>query len=133
MMLMMRICTRGLKQYRPRNYKLHEDDLVQVIRGVDKGKQGRIKTYMKKEELIIVDGVNLKKVRNIEDEIRTGDSDIPMKLVPKPFESCNVALVDPSNGKPCRVSVGYLEDGTKVRVSKKTGTIIYLPDQQKKW
>jgi large subunit ribosomal protein L24 len=37
-------------------------------------------------------------------------------------------LVDPSNGEPTKILHKYLEDGTKVRVSKKSGHIIPKPD-----
>lgn len=36
-------------------------------------------------------------------------------------------LVDPSTNKPTRVKIGYLEDGSKVRVGLETGTIIPMP------
>ncbi len=52
----------------------------------------------------------------------------------------NVSLIDPESGyiylffkftifnsKPCRVSIGYLADGKKVRISKKSGAIIEKP------
>lgn len=38
-----------------------------------------------------------------------------------------VNLVDPSTNKPTQVKLGYLEDGTQVRVSKSTGVIIPKP------
>lgn len=41
----------------------------------------------------------------------------------------NVALVDPTLNKPTRIRYGFLEDGTKVRISKKSGTIIPTPDR----
>ena len=41
-------------------------------------------------------------------------------------------LIDPELDEPTSVKVGFLEDGTKVRVSKKTGTIIPVPEVGKK-
>jgi large subunit ribosomal protein L24 len=40
----------------------------------------------------------------------------------------NVMLVDPTTGEPTKVARRFLEDGTKVRVSKKTGQVIEKPD-----
>merc|ERR1712232_551921 len=40
----------------------------------------------------------------------------------------NVNLVDPVTGLPTRVSKRYLEDGSKVRVSKRSGAVIPRPD-----
>ncbi len=41
----------------------------------------------------------------------------------------NVALIDPSTSEPTKIKYGYLEDGTSVRLSKKTSTIIPKPDR----
>ena len=38
-------------------------------------------------------------------------------------------MIDPSIDKPVKVGRKYLEDGTKVRVSKKTGTLIPFPER----
>jgi large subunit ribosomal protein L24 len=42
--------------------------------------------------------------------------------------NCN--LVDPVTGTGTRVGIGYLEDGTKIRVSKKSGSIIEKPSRE---
>ena len=41
----------------------------------------------------------------------------------------NVSLLDPESGKPTRIRYGFLEDGTKVRVAKKSGALIPKPDR----
>ncbi len=46
-----------------------------------------------------------------------------------PIHVSNVALIDPTLNKPTRIRYGFLEDGTKVRISKKSGTIIPKPDR----
>jgi len=38
-------------------------------------------------------------------------------------------LVDPSNNSPTKIKYGFLEDGSKVRISKKSGTLIPKPDR----
>jgi len=40
----------------------------------------------------------------------------------------NVNLVDPVTGLPTRVTRKLLEDGTKVRIAKKSGAIIPRPE-----
>ena len=37
-------------------------------------------------------------------------------------------LNDPSNGEPTKISRRYLEDGSKVRISKLTGNVVPKPD-----
>ena len=39
-----------------------------------------------------------------------------------------VNLVDPVTNQPTRISYSFLEDGTKVRVAKKSGAVIPRPD-----
>ena len=46
-----------------------------------------------------------------------------------PIHISNVALIDPETGRATRILNGYLEDGTKVRVSKKSGAVIPKPDR----
>ena len=51
--------------------------------------------------------------------------------VESPIHYSNVNLVDPVTGSPVRVSVRYLEDGTKVRVTRgrlASQSIIPRPD-----
>lgn len=40
-----------------------------------------------------------------------------------------MALIDPESGKATRVRYGFLEDGTKVRIAKKSGALIPKPDR----
>lgn len=44
----------------------------------------------------------------------------------------NVNLVDPVTGFPTRVNYSFLEDGTKVRISKRSGAIIPKAQYEKK-
>ncbi|KAL8100787.1 hypothetical protein AgCh_032870 [Apium graveolens] len=51
--------------------------------------------------------------------------------VEAPLHVSNVQIVDPVTGKPCKVGIRYLEDGSKVRVSRgigASGSIIPRPE-----
>ncbi|PON74219.1 Ribosomal protein [Parasponia andersonii] len=51
--------------------------------------------------------------------------------VEAPLHASNVQVIDPVTGKPCKVGTKYLEDGTKVRVSRglgASGSIIPRPE-----
>ncbi|KAL0302536.1 UNVERIFIED_CONTAM: 50S ribosomal protein L24 [Sesamum angustifolium] len=51
--------------------------------------------------------------------------------VEAPLHVSNVQVIDPVTGKPCKVGIKYLEDGTKVRVSRgigASGSIIPRPE-----
>ena len=50
----------------------------------------------------------------------------------RPIHVSNVGLIDPEYNMPTRIKYGFLEDGTKVRISKKSGSIIPKPDRSDK-
>merc|ERR1711957_1046849 len=53
------------------------------------------------------------------------------KVVQKefPIHVSNVNLICPETQTATRIKYGFLEDGTKVRVSKKSGAVIEMPDR----
>jgi large subunit ribosomal protein L24 len=102
-------------------------DKVQVIGNhPERGKQGIIKAVLRDKDRVIVEGVNMGP-RNIK-----GDKDrgIPGKVIMKErtIHYSNVNLVDPVLGVPTRIIKKILDTGEKVRVSKKSGTIIPRPE-----
>ena len=62
--------------------------------------------------------------------IKPGMDGTPGKKILRPctVHYSNVMLTDPSTGLPTKTAVRFMEDGSKVRVSKKTGHIIAKPD-----
>ena len=81
----------------------------------------------RKENKVVVQGINMKfKIVTDEENQRV------KKTVQKehPIHVSNVMLVDPQINKPTKIRYGFLEDGTKVRVSKKSGAIIPKPDRE---
>ncbi|CAB9521243.1 protein L24 [Seminavis robusta] len=102
-------------------------DKVQVIgKHPERGKQGVVKVVLRYKDRVIVEGVNLgpKHVK--------GNPAVGLKSrveqVERSIHYSKVNLVDPASGKPTRVYKKFLEDGTKVRVAKKSGAIIPKPD-----
>mmetsp|Transcript_32478 Transcript_32478/g.53703 ORF Transcript_32478/g.53703 Transcript_32478/m.53703 type:complete len:184 (-) Transcript_32478:1146-1697(-) len=99
-------------------------DKVQVIsrNHPENGKQGIISQVIRKQDRVIVEGVNMHPKRI------PGDADRGIKgttvMKERAIHYSNVNLVDPLTGKPTRVFRKYLEDGSKVRVSKVSGAII---------
>ena len=100
--------------------KIKKGDLVQVITGSRKirGMQGRVLKVLRKQNKVIVEKVNL--VKRHQKPRREGEVG---GIIEKeaPIHISNVMLVDPKDGKPCRVGFKVLEDGRKVRYSKRTG------------
>ena len=77
------------------------------------------------KDRVIVEGVNMYEKWIKEDEARGIKGHLVMKERTMHYSKVN--LVDPSTGKPTRVYRKILEDGTKVRVAKKSGAIIPKP------
>ena len=102
-------------------------DKVQVIGNhPERGKQGIVLEVLRKKDRVIVEGVNMG-VKQIK-----GDKDrgIPGRTIQKErtIHYSKVNLVDPMLGQPTRIYKKFLDDGTKVRVSKKSGAIIPRPE-----
>jgi large subunit ribosomal protein L24 len=130
----MRILTYRKKD-RPRavNRKRHADnaervklyitkgDTVRVVRGDDKGKEGKVLHVYTKTGRVKIEGVNIvkrhRKARKAEEQ--SGIVDFPA-----PIHASNVMLIDPKSGTATRIRMRVDEDGTKERISVKSGDAI---------
>jgi large subunit ribosomal protein L24 len=98
--------------------RIRVDDMVEVIRGDDRGKRGKVLSVDAKAGKVVVEGVNLvyKHVRRSQRNPQGGRLRREM-----PVDVSNLALIDPQTDEPTRVGVRYLDDGSKERYSKKSG------------
>ena len=96
---------------------IKKNDKVKVIAGKDKGKEGTVEKVFPSKERVIVKGVNIVKKHQ---KPTNANPDGGIVEVEAPIHVSNVMLIDPSNNEPTRVGF-KIEDGKKVRVSKKTG------------
>lgn len=104
-----------------RYVKVRKDDTVFVISGRDKGKSGRVLQVLPETDRVLVEGVNMatQAVKpNPQKNIKGG-----LVQSERPLHISNVAVVDPESNAPTRVGYKFLEDGSKVRVSRQ-GAII---------
>ncbi|KAK8588329.1 hypothetical protein V6N13_087261 [Hibiscus sabdariffa] len=110
-----------------RHWKILRGDNVMIIRVKDKGETGTIKRVIRSQNRVIVEGKNL-----VKKHIKQGPGhEGGIFTVEAPFHASNVQVLDPVTGQPCKVRVKYLEDGTKVRVSRgigASGSIIPRPE-----
>ena len=95
---------------------IRKGDKVRVLAGKDRGKEGEVIVALPKEGKVIVDGVNVAKrhqkpTRSMQ---QGGIIDKPL-----PIDVSNVALID--GGKPTRVGFRINADGSKTRVSRRSG------------
>lgn len=104
--------------------KIKKGDYVQVISGSlknGKGKKGEVLRVFKKENRVLVAGINMVK-RHVRPSQAEPDGGI--KTFEAPIDVSNVAHLDPKDGKPTRVGFKILKDGKKVRVAKRSGEVI---------
>jgi large subunit ribosomal protein L24 len=99
--------------------KLKKGDVVRVLQGKDRGKEGVVMKVFPKEGKVIVEGVNVvkKHQRQTRATMQAGIIDKDM-----PVDASNVAIV--SHGKISRIGSTVDKDGKRVRVAKKTGEVL---------
>lgn len=100
--------------------RLKVGDLVQIISGKDKGKQGRISKLLADADKVVVEGLALV-TRHQRPTARNQEGGKITKEAP--IHVSKVMLVDPNTGKPTRVKIRVGENGKKERVAKSGATI----------
>ncbi|MDY2787837.1 MAG: 50S ribosomal protein L24 [Atopobium sp.] len=98
--------------------KIKKDDLVVVLSGKDKGKQGKVLRALPSKNKVVVEGVAIVKKAMRPTQANQQGGIVSMEA---PIDASNVALIDPKDGKPTRVGYRVSEDGTKVRYAKRSG------------
>ncbi|MCC7540978.1 MAG: 50S ribosomal protein L24 [Deltaproteobacteria bacterium] len=100
--------------------RVRKDDLVQVITGRDKGKQGRILRVVPETQRVVVEGVNRMK-RHTKPTPRNRTGGIIERE--QAIHVSNVMIVDPKTDRPTRVR-SEVRNEEKVRVAVKSGTTV---------
>ena len=98
--------------------KIKKDDMVRVIAGKDKGRDGKVLHVDVKNHRVLVEGCNM-----VTKHQKPGAGNPQGGIVKKesPLDISNVMLL--ADGQPTKVGF-KVEDGKKVRVAKKTGKVI---------
>ncbi|MCK9536084.1 MAG: 50S ribosomal protein L24 [Bacilli bacterium] len=99
---------------------IKKGDIVKVITGEYKGKTGKVLHVFKKDNRVIVEGVNIVS-RHTKPSNTYPDGGIIKKEAP--IHISNVLLVDPKSNETSRIGFTIV-DGKKVRFSKKTGNVL---------
>ena len=101
--------------------RITKGDTVRVMRGEDKGKEGEVLRILPKTNRVLVKGVNIVKKhrRATRPEEQSG-----ILEVEAPIALSNVMLLDPKSGNPTRLRARIDADGTKERISVKSGDAI---------
>ena len=88
--------------------RLRVGDLVQVISGKHKGKQGKVARLIVDEDRVVVEGVNMV-TRHMRPTPRNQRGGKVEKEAP--LHVSKVMPVDPTSGKPTRVKITKGDDG----------------------
>jgi large subunit ribosomal protein L24 len=100
--------------------KLRRDDQVIVIAGKDKGKTGRILRTDPRKDRVFVEGLNMVKRHQRPNPARP-NAQVGVIEKEGPIHISNVAIVDPKDKKPTRIGIRRGEDGSRMRVTKRSG------------
>ena len=108
----------------PRKFHIKKGDIVKVIAGDDKGKQGRVLKVLPKKNKVIVEGVNVvfkhKKPTSQDQQSNIIEQEAPIHI-------SNVLPICPETGEPTRVGRRRdPETGKLVRFSKKSPNKVEL-------
>ena len=104
-------------------YKIRKDDVVVVLAGKDRGRTGRVVRILSLKDRVLVEGVNMvrKHVKGTHEQPgRIEEREVPLHI-------SNVALWNEDDKRAVKVGRKILEDGTKVRIDRKTGDQIDNP------
>jgi large subunit ribosomal protein L24 len=109
--------------------KVKQGDLVQVLAGKDRGKQGKVLRALPRERRVVVENLNIvkrhTKPRPLRDSSRMGGQTMePGGVVekPAPLDVSNVMLVCPVCNRPTRVGMTIKDvkgERVKVRVCRR--------------
>jgi large subunit ribosomal protein L24 len=99
-----------------KKFHVKKGDLVQVMAGKEKGKQGNVLRIFAAKNRLAVENLNIVK-RHTRPSRQNQEGGIVEKEAP--IDASNVLVVCPSCKKPSRTGYRVLEDGSKSRFCKK--------------
>ena len=103
--------------------RIRSGDSIVVLTGKDRGKTGKVRQVLPKENRVIVEGINI-----VKRHTKARGPGQPGGIIEKEaaLHLSNVAIADPRDGKPTRVGF-RIEGENKVRFAKKSGQAIPEP------
>ncbi|TRZ95249.1 MAG: 50S ribosomal protein L24 [Dehalococcoidia bacterium] len=101
--------------------KIRKNDTVLVIAGKDRGKKGRVRQALPKNNVVIVDGINMIKRHS---RARGAARQAGIIELEAPLRVSNVMLVCNKCNKPTRVGFRFLDDGRKTRICRSCHEVI---------
>ncbi|MDQ3384560.1 MAG: 50S ribosomal protein L24 [Actinomycetota bacterium] len=98
--------------------KIKKGDRVVVLSGKDRGKEGVVMRALPADGKVIVEGVNTARKHQRPTRMTQSGGIVDKDM---PIDASNVAILSPKDGRATRVGYRIKDDGTKVRICKRTG------------
>ncbi len=100
--------------------RIKKNDMVVVISGKDKGKTGKVIRVVEEKNAVVVEQANMVKKHQRPTEANPTGGIVDIEA---PINVSNVMLLDGKTGKGTRTKIQVGDDGAKVRVAVKSGTV----------
>jgi len=104
-----------------RKMHVRRGDQVQVIAGNYKGARGQVLRTLPGKNRVVVEGVNMRKRHQRPSQSNPEGGIVSFEA---PIHVSNVLLIDPTTDEPSRYHTQVDDDGTKERISVKSGNPI---------
>jgi large subunit ribosomal protein L24 len=104
--------------------RIKAGDEVVVVGGKDRGKKGKVLRVEPGKDRLYVEGLNMVKRHQRPQQVAGAQrAEQVGGVIEKegPIHVSNVMVLDPKDGKPTRLGI-EVEDGTRYRVAKRSGT-----------
>jgi large subunit ribosomal protein L24 len=100
--------------------RIRKNDMVMITTGKDRGKTGKVIRVIPDQDKVIVEQCNMVKKHQRPTQKNPNGGIVDIEA---PIHVSNLMLLDGKTGKGTRVRVRQGEDGSKVRVAVKSGTV----------
>ena len=104
--------------------RIMKGDRVRVVRGNFRDMEGTVIEVLKSKGRVRVEGVNMRKRHQRPSQANPEGGIVTFEA---PIDVSNVMLIDPATGEPGRVRMRIEDDGTKERISVKSGNPVPRP------
>lgn len=101
--------------------RLKRGDRVKVMRGNERNKEGTILRIDREKNRVVIEGLNLRKRHMKPSQTNPEGGIISFEA---PIAASNVMLIDPATGNPTRIRTQVNADGSKDRVTVKSGRVL---------
>jgi len=101
--------------------KVKKGDQVKIILGKDRGREGKVKRVLPKENKVVVEGINIAK-KHVKP--RGEDQKGGIIKIERPLMASKVMVICPSCSQPTRVGYQVDKKGEKYRICRKCETVI---------